>query len=550
MNYFLSLLRISRKIFGNKVIFLGITAGISNTALISIINETIKNGYGGKLSLLILAACYVGAMGIYFLMQYFYQALLIKSSEVLIIQSRLTLIEKIRKSSLRSYEKIGSTPLFVLVAHNTNTIGQIASLTSSVIISAIVIFGSLVYLLFLSLKGFLVTIFIIGVSLFIAFSTQKANIRRIRILIDLENVFLGYLRSMLDGIKEVKMDSRVNEDIYQLHVRPSMEEVSTKKANNNIFQARFSLLGQLIFFLTMGFILYVFPYFHIQITANPSQFVITLLYILGPVQMLIPLVPQFSQIKATMDRIETVRETLETEEAHDPGTTAPDSCGTFSSISIRNLTYAYTTLRQPGDFSLGPINLDIHAGDLIFIHGENGSGKSTLIKVLSGLYPVHREMIWLDGQPIDANNLQQYRNMFGVIFTDNHLFEYIYGAGQMEPATVRRLISKTGLEKKVRFEDNRFDTIELSEGQKKRIALISLLLKDKSIYIFDEWAANQDPEFRDFFYKILIRELSDHGKTVIIITHDDRYLHLAKRIIKMEDGRLREIPSPVVSNIA
>jgi putative ATP-binding cassette transporter len=549
MKYFLSLLSISRKIFGNRVLFLGIIAGVSNTALISIINETIKVGINNQVPSLHLLLGYITAMSVFFAMQYFYQALLIRSSEILIIQSRTSLIEKIRKSSLRSYEKIGGTELFVLVAHNTNTIGEIASMTSSVIIALIVIFGSLLYLMFLSFQGFIITVCIIATSLLIAFSNQKTNIKRIKRLIDLENVFLRYLRNMLDGIKEVKMDSKVNEDIYHIHVRPSMEEVSREKTSNNVFQARFSLLGQLIFFLTMGVILYLFPLLKVTITANPSQFVITLLYILGPVQMLIPLIPRFSQIKATMERIESVRELLETEEVKNALVPTPSTVnGHFSRICIRNLTYTYNAKSDNSEFTLGPINFDIRAGDLIFIHGENGSGKSTLIKVLTGLYPVDKEMITLDDKTIDAQNIQQYRDRFGVIFTDNHLFEYMYGSDKVETATVDQLIDRTGLNKKVRFHENRFDTIDLSEGQKKRIALISMLLKDKSIYIFDEWAANQDPEFRDFFYKILIPELSNQHKTIIIITHDDRYLHLAKRIFRMEDGLIKELPSPITGN--
>jgi putative pyoverdin transport system ATP-binding/permease protein len=538
MRYFLSLLSITKEIFGYRVFLFGIAAGLSNTALISIINETIKYGIDKKAPSIFLFFGYITSLLLYFLLQYFYQTLLIRSAQTLILQSRETLIDKIRKSNLRSYEKVGSTRLFVLLAHDTNTIGSIASLSSNVIIALIVISGSLIYLLALSVKGFLLTVCIIGVSLLITFSMQKANIKRIKKLMELENVFLNFIRNMLTGIKEVKMDSKVSDGIYNIHLKPYMDDIHEKKTSNNISQARFALLGQFIFFITMGFILFVFPLLQISITNNPAQFVIVLLYILAPIQMLIPLIPQFSQIKATMDRISSIKDMLEEEPLSH---TAESSYNQFEVISFKDVIYSYEPLSDKPDFRLGPVNFDIQAGDLIFILGENGSGKSTLIKVLTGLYTANKGSIQLDGDPISHHNTQQYRNLFGIIFTDNHLFEHLYGVDEVSTAHINHLIDKTGLTEKVVFQENRFNTIDLSEGQKKRIALINVLVRDKPIYIFDEWAANQDPEFRDFFYNVLIPELNARQKTVIVITHDDRYLHIAKRMFRMEDGLLEEV---------
>jgi putative ATP-binding cassette transporter len=545
MKYFFSLLSIARKIFGYRLFLFGIATGMANAALISIINESIRHGIEKKTQSVILFFFYVIALVIYFSLQYFFQALLIRSAEKLILKSRTELIGKIRESSLRSYEQVGSNKLFVLLAQDTNTIGQIASLSSNVIIAMVVITGSLIYLSVLSFTGFVLTIFIISVSLFIAFAKQKTNIRRIRHVIELENIFLGYMRNMLLGIKEIKMDSKINEGLYNRHVKPYMEQVSKEKTSNSIFQSRFGLLGQLIFFLTMGFILYLFPILEITITKNPAQFVIVLLYILAPIQTLIPLIPQFSQIKITMERIESVKKTLEPEQ---PLTEKHNKeYDDFKTISVKNLMYSYRSGRDNFDFSLGPIDIEIRAGEIIFIHGENGSGKSTLIKVLAGLYAANKGTISLDKNLITPYNIQHYRNLFGIIFTDNHLFEYIYDTDNVSEISLNELITKVGLNDKVKFEDNKFSTIDLSEGQKKRIALISLLLKDKPIYVFDEWAANQDPDFRNFFYTELIPELSSLHKTIIIITHDERYLRIANRVLKMENGLLHELSQPVTS---
>ncbi len=547
MKYFISLLGITKRFFGFRVLVFGIIAGLSNAAMISIINETIRRDVASKTSVWMLFTAYISAMFVYFVLQYFYQALLISSSEAIVLNSRAELIQKIRKSGLRSFEKVGINKLFVLLAQDTNTIGQISGLASNAIISLIVITASLGYLAFLSFKGFLLALFIIGGSLAIAFSKQKINIHRIRQVMELENTFLAHMRSVLLGIKEIKMDISMNDGIYNRHVKPTMEELSGLKTSNSIFQSRFSLLGQLIFFVTMGCILYLLPVFDITITEDPAQFVIILLYILAPLQTLIPLIPHFSQISATIERIATTEQMLEAECGPDDAQLHPPQ--PLQRLSIRNLCFKYKNEKSDYDFNLGPINMDIKAGDLIFIHGHNGSGKSTLIKVLSGLYTDTVGSIYMDDILINQQNIQWYRNMFGVIFTDNHLFEYIYDDFENKSEkNIGNLITKFGLSGKVKVEQNRFSTIDLSEGQKKRIALISMLLKDKPVYIFDEWAANQDPDFRHFFYTTVIPELSQQKKIIIVVTHDERYLPVANRVFKMQDGGLHEVPGSPQNN--
>jgi len=68
------------------------------------------------------------------------------------------------------------------------------------------------------------------------------------------------------------------------------------------------------------------------------------------------------------------------------------------------------------------------------------------------------------------------------------------------------------------------------------LALLVSLVEDKELYLFDEWAADQDPEFRDVFYNKLLPELKSRGKLVIVISHDDRYFHKADQIVKLEQG--------------
>ena len=93
------------------------------------------------------------------------------------------------------------------------------------------------------------------------------------------------------------------------------------------------------------------------------------------------------------------------------------------------------------------------------------------------------------------------------------------------------------LSDKVRVVNDRWSTLELSTGQRKRLALVVSLLDHKPLLVFDELAADQDPEFRQFLYEELLPRLRSQGTTVIAATHDDRYFHVADKVIKMEYGK-------------
>jgi putative ATP-binding cassette transporter len=128
--------------------------------------------------------------------------------------------------------------------------------------------------------------------------------------------------------------------------------------------------------------------------------------------------------------------------------------------------------------------------------------------------------------------------LYSVIFTDFHLFEQLYGIDDIDINRVNTLMKTMGLNGKTAFESNGFSNVNLSTGQKKRLAYIAAELEDKQIYIFDEWAADQDPEFRQYFYDVLLKDLKANGKTVIAVSHDDRYFYAADKMIKLDYGQI------------
>ncbi len=185
------------------------------------------------------------------------------------------------------------------------------------------------------------------------------------------------------------------------------------------------------------------------------------------------------------------------------------------------------------------MNLSFFPGELVFVTGGNGSGKTTMIKLMTGLYAPDTGTILLDGKPITEENRDDYRQLFSVVFYDFFLFEELFGLSTNNHLSkVGGYLAKLQLDHKVEIRDGKFSTIDLSQGQRRRLALLTSYLENRPICVFDEWAADQDPTFRDLFYHEFLPELKSKGKALIVITHDDRYYQMADRIIRLDYGKV------------
>ena len=216
--------------------------------------------------------------------------------------------------------------------------------------------------------------------------------------------------------------------------------------------------------------------------------------------------------------------------------------GTSPIVQLSDIVFSYG--KDNGaevPFTLGPISLELHPGELVFVIGGNGSGKSTFLKVLAGLYQPLQGNVTLAGTMITDANREWYREHFSVVFSDCHVFNKLLGQSDSQAETlVPRYLRLLDMDQKVTIHDRTFSTLDLSQGQRKRLALVTAYLEDRPIYVFDEWAADQDPQSKEIFYKTLLPDLCERGKSVVVITHDDRYFHLGNKVIKLEDGKAME----------
>ena len=206
-------------------------------------------------------------------------------------------------------------------------------------------------------------------------------------------------------------------------------------------------------------------------------------------------------------------------------------------LALQGVTYVHTGGDGARSFALGPIDFEFQAGKVYFIRGSNGSGKTTLIRVLLGLYQAHSGRLLVNGEPVAEPTNSAYRDLFAVVFSDFYLFKKLYGLPPADQAELSDLLDLFQMQNKVTIENGVFSDLNFSTGQRKRLALLVALLEKKKIIVLDEWAADQDPEFRQEFYERIIPKLRELGKTVIAITHDDQYYELADHVIYMENGQ-------------
>ncbi len=254
-----------------------------------------------------------------------------------------------------------------------------------------------------------------------------------------------------------------------------------------------------------------------------------------PLEGLLINIPRINMARVAASRIDEITREMPQGQEKQTSPPVPD----FQRLELRDVTHQYYHEQSDDFFELGPINLDFTPGEVVFLVGGNGSGKTTLAKVVVGLYPPEGGEVLLNGERVEADGWDAYRQLFSVVFSDFHLFERLLEAprdGLDEEGN--RLLAKLHLQHKVRVENGAFTTQALSQGQRKRLALVVSYLEDRPFLVFDEWAADQDPLFKEVFYCEVLPELKRMGKAVLVITHDDRYFHLADRLVRLESGKL------------
>ncbi|MFB3304634.1 cyclic peptide export ABC transporter [Pseudomonas sp. AMR01] len=516
-------------------ILFGILGGLSVTALLATVNRGLHSDSGlstavvlafAGLCVLALLSSIAADIGSNFV------------GQKVIARLRKDLGAKVLSAPIEQIERYRSHRLIPVLTHDVDTISDFAFAFAPLAISITVILGCLGYLASLSLPIFLMTLLAIGIGSAIQFIAQGKGIAGFYAARESEDNLQKHYSAIAEGAKELRIHRKRRHAMLTRNIQATADHIcDTHVRSINIFVIAKSL-GSMLFFVVIGLALTLQSFWPSSDPAMMSGFVLVLLYMKGPMENLIANLPIISRAQIAFRRIADLSERFSSPEPHllldaDESRTPP-----MKHLELRDVQYAFPPVEGSEPFKLGPVNLTIEPGEILFIVGENGCGKTTLIKLLLGLYTPQKGEIRLNGAAVDARGLDDYRQMFTTIFADYYLFDELVQSDKALPDDANSYLERMEIAHKVSIRDGAFTTTDLSTGQRKRLALINAWLDERPVLVFDEWAADQDPTFRRVFYTELLPDLKRLGKTIIVISHDDRYFDVADQLVRMEAGRV------------
>ena len=540
MNTLLTLLQKRSKYFYFFTILFGMVNSLWNVGLLGIINTTVS---GGEIpySPLPVWQSFTVMLALSLITSKVFQNFMVNLTNDLSYDFGISIIEKLRFASYEDYESMGKERVYTAL-QDAQMVSGIPRTFIESFNSVIVILSCGAYLYYTSwLGGLLLTAIFAFIMIFYVVRNKKIE-RDYNIVRDMQNSYFRYINDLILGFKEIKMNSYRNDSLYHKYINDNRVKTKGLLIKNQVKYVNNNLVGTYSFYVVIGVSLFVLPLFFNMALEQTSAYIITILYLLGPLNGLINLIPTYTNVRIAVERLEEFDDKLDALKAVETGHgDLTDINQEFDSIVFKDVTYDYIDQQGNKVFELGPINLEIQKGELIFVIGGNGSGKSTFVKLLTGIYKPTSGTISINGVEISLENYPYYRNQISAIFTDNYLFSENYDDFDLKNSDValKQYIDKMQLNEILRIDKER-NVVEtgLSKGQQKRLAMIYALLEQRKICVFDEWAAEQDPVFRRYFYEVIIKDLQRDGKTIIIITHDDEYFHHTDRMIKLDYGKI------------
>jgi len=471
------------------------------------------------------------------------QMVLVRLAQGIVFDLQRGLLRAILAAPLPALERIGNPRLFATLTADVDAVSRAAPWVAGLWVNAMMLVGCLGYLAWLSppLLAVLAAVLVLGGLVYRALLSR--GLVWIRAANSARDDLYRHFRAVVEGLKELKLHAHWRERFAgQVFVADAERFRDSRVRGTSIFAAT-GAWGVTLFFLGIGALVFVAPALVPVDDAILTKYAVTILFLITPLRGLMNAVPELGQANLALDRVESLGLAL----AEPPSRALPDPytpSPRFCTIALEGVRFRFPAVGEDEPFELGPVDLALGAGECLFLVGGNGSGKTTLVKVLTGLYPPDGGRILVDGREIEVeeHRLDDYRAHFSGVFAEGFVFDELLGpsAGDGALREVQSLLDRLELTRKVRVEDRRFSTTALSTGQRKRLGLLATCLEPRPIYVFDEWAAEQDPRFKEVFYRELLPELTRQGKTVVVITHDDRYFDCADRIVRLEEGRIVE----------
>jgi putative ATP-binding cassette transporter len=516
----------------------GTVSGAATIGLIALVHRALGRAGGASAGTI---AAFAGLVVLVLVTRAGSQNLVFRLGHHAVFRLCTQLSRRIVAAPLRHLEELGPHRILAALTEDVLVIAMAFNFLPQIFINATIALCCLAYLGWLS-PAALAVVPACAVLGFVAFRLVAGRaMHHQRAARQEHDVLMGHFQGLIEGIKELKLHAERREAFLV-----GMLEASAAAVRDRLSSAQTLITAagsgiRLLVLGSIGVLLFVLPAWTPLDPPTLTGCTLALLFALSPLEGLMGTgLSVLNRARIALDKVESLGLRLASagpEKEESGGTPVPS----WTSLELRGVTHAYRREQQDECFVLGPLDLRLHPGELVFLIGGNGSGKSTLAKLLTGLYVPEQGEVLLDGNPVLHGARDGYRRLFSAVFSDFHLFEHLLGleGGRLD-ARAREYLKLLHLDRLVRVQDGRLSTTELSHGQRKRLALLTAYLEDRPICVFDEWAADQDPVFKRVFYTELLPELKARGKAVVVISHDDHYFGVADRILKLVEGKLHE----------
>lgn len=482
--------------------------------------------------------------------------LFVRLNQTVLASLREHIAGRLLASPYAELERVGPGRGLALLGEDTNQVATLLVALPFVVMNGTIVLGCLAYLAYLSWQVFLFALVAVLTGSICYRLSRKRSQRYLRDAGKWHDVLIERFGAIFAGAKELKLHRQRREAFANGPLAEAIEAVKTNRTQGLSLLYLSLTIGSTLFFAVIGIILFVVQRPLGADAAVASGYTLVFLYMMAPLEGLLNSLPQFNLARIAYQRIADTTGPLAVEQgqADAPGDRRP-----FVALALHGVTHRYFRDGEDGAFTLGPIDLSLRAGEVVFLVGGNGSGKTTLAKLLVGLYAPESGSVVLNGQAIaDASDRERHRQQCTAVFSDFHLFDSLLGAASESEegqegqegvhagrhavldARANELLARLQLQHKVTVRDGAFSTRALSQGQRKRLALVAACLEDRPVIVLDEWAADQDPAFKAVFYREIVPALRAQGKAVLVISHDDRYFDAGDRIVLLEQGRIRE----------
>jgi putative ATP-binding cassette transporter len=514
----------------------GVLSGVSSTYLIALIHSGLNRdkNLDNKIIWEFAGLCFLvlltGIISNY---------LLVQLGQGAIYDIRMRLTRQIVAVPLLQLERHGRHSLMAALTSHIPVITSAYANIPVLFISMTIVIGCLVYLAWVSWIAFLTMMVFMALGVINRQVIGKRGSQYLSLARKTDMQLHKYFSALIEAIKELKLH-RPRRNTFLNNLRAVAASYRRQNVIGMTIHSAAIRWSQLLIFIYIGLLIFVLPK-----TATVDMNVITgcilvILFISGSLGALLNSVPQLIEANAALREIEALGLSLSHQAVKDSPSIQSEPRSDFELLELRGVTHTYPDKGDDKGFKIGPIDLTFRPGEIVFLIGGNGSGKTTLAKLITGLYLPASGQIRLNGEIVSDENREQYCQCFSAVFIDFYLFEELLGLESPDlDAKAQELLIELQLDHKVRVTGNVFSTVEVSQGQRKRLALLTACLEDRSFYVFDEWAADQDPTFKGIFYMQILPELKRRGKTVLVINHDDRYYSVADRIIKLDYGQLQ-----------